>query len=253
VYSNELLSGLATAHPETRFQCCYRAHRFLRSWRSQLPPNCRRRLLTESWPSRGALFHGLNQRLPLKAKLRRAVCTFHDLFVLTGDYSTAEFRQRFAGQAREAARRSTLMIAVSEFTASQVESLLGVERSRIRIVPHGVRPVDNARPLLGREKMILHVGALQRRKNLTRLVEAMQSVDPDWRLVLAGCKRSRKVRASPGSRCWVTSMTARSENCTGAPEYSLSPRSTKVLEYLFWRRWPPGSPCSPLPVPRCPR
>jgi glycosyltransferase involved in cell wall biosynthesis len=34
--------------------------------------------------------------------------------------------------------------------------------------------------------MILHVGAIQRRKNVVRLVEAFEQVEPEWRLVFAG-------------------------------------------------------------------
>ena len=89
-------------------------------------------------PAGADVFHGLNQRLPTR-RLRRTVTTFHDLFVLTGDYSTPEFRRRFADQARRAAAESDRIIAVSAFTATQVEQLLGVERSRIRVVHHGVR------------------------------------------------------------------------------------------------------------------
>jgi len=184
VYSREMLLGLAAAHPEVRFQFCYRPHRFARSWGERFPPNCSRYLLQEPIVPRGAaLFHGLNQRLP-KARLRRAVTTFHDLFVLTGDYSTPEFRRRFADQARDAAGRSDLIITVSEFTARQVEQLLGVERSRLRVVGHGVRfPSQKA---TRREKIILHVGALQRRKNILRLIEAFEKGPAGWRLVLAG-------------------------------------------------------------------
>ncbi len=69
------------------------------------------------------IFHGLNQRLP-RRRMKRTVCTFHDLFVLTGEYSTPEFRQRFAQQARDAAERADLIIAVSAFTAQQVQELL---------------------------------------------------------------------------------------------------------------------------------
>ena len=56
------------------------------------------------------------------------MATFHDLFVMTGEYSTPEFRARFTAQARDAARRADAVIAVSEFTKSQVVSLLGVRR-----------------------------------------------------------------------------------------------------------------------------
>jgi glycosyltransferase involved in cell wall biosynthesis len=73
---------------------------------------------------------------------------------------------------------------VSEFTATQVHELLGIERSRLRIVHHGVR-MPAPRPV-DREKIILHVGAIQTRKNIARLVRAFESAPPDWRLVLAG-------------------------------------------------------------------
>ena len=34
--------------------------------------------------------------------------------------------------------------------------------------------------------IVLHVGAIQKRKNIARLVEAFAALPPDWRLVLAG-------------------------------------------------------------------
>ncbi|HMC60358.1 MAG TPA: glycosyltransferase family 1 protein [Candidatus Solibacter sp.] len=184
LYSREMLFGLARAHPEARFDFCYRPHRFFRSWRAPAPKNARRRLLAEPFGPRGAeLFHGLNQRLP-RIPLRCAITTFHDLFVLTGEYSTPEFRARFARQARDAAARSAAVIAVSAFTRSQVVSLLGVEASRVHVVHHGIRQLDL--PAVAREPIILNVGAIQKRKNIVRLVEAFETVDPAWRLVLAG-------------------------------------------------------------------
>jgi glycosyltransferase involved in cell wall biosynthesis len=189
VYSREILWGLAAAHPEARFQFCYRPRRFLPSLNETLPANCGRFLLQEPFvPRRAAIFHGLNQRLPT-VRPRRTVTTFHDLFVLTGDYSAPEFRRRFADQARRAAEASDRIITVSEFTARQVEQLLGVERSRLRVVHHGVWiPATQApaREKAPREKIILHVGALQKRKNIARLVRAFESVPSDWRLALAG-------------------------------------------------------------------
>jgi glycosyltransferase involved in cell wall biosynthesis len=183
VYSREVLWGLAAAHPDVDFRFYYRPHRFRRSWREELPPNAARRILFENLPVRAPLFHGLNQRLP-RSRPRRAVSTFHDLFVLTGDYSTSEFRHRFAAQARDAAARSDAVIAVSAFTAAQVEALLGVERARIHVAHHGVRPLPLA--AAQRENIVLHVGAIQKRKNLVRLIEAFERLPPEWRLVLAG-------------------------------------------------------------------
>ena len=180
VYSREILYGLAAAHPEERFQFWYRPHRYLRARSEPLPANAVRKLL----PPAAELFHGMNQRLP-HFPLRRPVATFHDLFVLTGEYSTAEFRARFAAQARDAASRAAAIVAVSEFTKSQVVALLGVEEARVRVVHHGVRRLPPP-PEAPREKLILNVGAIQTRKNIARLVEAFEALDPEWELVLAG-------------------------------------------------------------------
>jgi glycosyltransferase involved in cell wall biosynthesis len=187
VYSREILSGLASAHPEVEFLHACRPHRLLRSLRESLPANCRRRLLLDSSRfGRAALFHGLNQRLP-EARPRRSVTTFHDLFVLSGDYSTPDFRRRFAMQARRAAGRSDLLIAVSSFTAGQLRDLLDVDPARIRVVHHGAGlGVRAASDSSARERMILHVGAVQRRKNVVRLVEAFEQAAPGWKLTLAG-------------------------------------------------------------------
>jgi glycosyltransferase involved in cell wall biosynthesis len=185
VYSRELMRALAAAHPEQPFTWCYRPHRYLRSFTSPLPPNARRALLYEPFlPRARDFFHGLNQRVP-GIRFRRTLTTFHDLFVLTGDYSTPDFRRRFVEQARRAAAESDAIIAVSEFTARQVEELLGVERRRIHVVHHGADHVAPA-PAVPRENIVLHVGAVQKRKNIARLVEAFERTPAGWRLVLAG-------------------------------------------------------------------
>lgn len=180
VYSRKMMFGLAAAHPEEHFYFCYRSHKLLRSFREALPSNVRRRLL------RGApqadIFHALNQRV--EGQCKRTITTFHDLFVLTGEYSTAEFRARFAEQAREAAQRSDRIIAVSHFTARQVEELLGVEKARITVVPHGVDLVRQENR--ERTNTILFTGAIQKRKNVARLIRAFERVPTGWQLVFAG-------------------------------------------------------------------
>jgi glycosyltransferase involved in cell wall biosynthesis len=180
LYSREIAFGVANAHPDSRFTFYFRPHRYFKSFRASLPPNAKRSLMAPI----ASLFHGLNQRLP-RFRTGPAVATFHDLFVLTGEYSTPEFRTRFADQARHAAARADMVIAVSEFTRGQVISLLGVEPARVRVVHHGTRAL--AFPgQVARQKVILNVGAIQKRKNIVRLVEAFEAVDPSWRLVLIG-------------------------------------------------------------------
>lgn len=203
VYSREILNGLAATDFAEAWDWFYRSPRYWRARFRRSPPNVRVRRLSDQTGDRAAsLFHGLNQRLPA-LRFRRQIATFHDLFVLSGDYSTAEFRQRFAAQAREAAAAADLIIAVSAFTASQVESYLNVPASRIRVIHHGVlpRPI----PPLAREKIILCVGALQRRKNQTALVRAFRAAPPDWTLMLAGsqgfdaAETLREVAGSPAA------------------------------------------------------
>jgi glycosyltransferase involved in cell wall biosynthesis len=179
IYSAEILNGLASAYPHDEFLHCYRPRKY---WSA--PRSSRKRLLLSSFPTfRADLFHALNQRLD-RRPAKKVVCTFHDLFVLTAEYSSPEFRARFAAQARNAARRADVIIAVSHFTARQVSDLLDVEPARIRVVPHGVHPPPQSRE--PREKLVLFVGALQTRKNLVRLIEAFEAMPLDWRLVLAG-------------------------------------------------------------------
>jgi glycosyltransferase involved in cell wall biosynthesis len=184
VYSRELLHGLAASDFAEGWDWFYRTQRYWRARLQKIPRNVRIRCLSSTHGDRSApLFHGLNQRLP-ERRFRRQIATFHDLFVLSGDYSTPEFRERFAEQARRAAAAADLIIAVSAFTASQVELYLHVPPARIRVIHHGVLP--RVIPSLPREKIILCVGAIQRRKNQIALVRAFRAAPPDWTLVLAG-------------------------------------------------------------------
>ncbi len=147
VYSQHLLHGLATYHPADKFIYCYRPKQFFQAGSPQLPNTSRAILLSELPTFRAEIFHALNQRVD-RRKTRRVVSTFHDLFVITAEYSSQSFRQRFTERAREAAQRSDLLIAVSEFTAGQVSSLLNIERARIRVIPHGVA-VPSSTPQIG--------------------------------------------------------------------------------------------------------
>jgi glycosyltransferase involved in cell wall biosynthesis len=180
VYSREMLHGLAHAHPDEEFLFCYRPHRFLPSYRERLPENAVRRLLIDTPP--GDVFHALNQRIDTRG--RKTVCTFHDLFVMTSQYSSPEFRERFTAQARQAAQNSDIIIAVSQFTAGQVQELLGVPADRIRVIHHGVHiPPPSTTP---REDLVLSVGAIQKRKNIARLVKAFERMPKSWKLAFAG-------------------------------------------------------------------
>ena len=104
---------------------------------------------------------------------------------MTAEYSSPAFRERFSEQARRAAEQADAIIAVSEFTAGQVQELLGVPAGKIRVIPHGAHAATG-QPNAAREKIVLFVGTLQRRKNIIRLVQAFERLTADWKLVLAG-------------------------------------------------------------------
>ena len=197
-YCRHLIRALTSEGADERFRLFYRSNRYLRSFGEPLPANCSRALLTDFTLRRSArglrLFHGLNQRLPAGLPCP-AAATFHDLFVMTAEYATPEFRGRFAALARETAQRADCIIAVSQFTAGQVTELLGVPRERVAVVHHGVEPAPAAAADEGKQAaaqygvsrpFLLNVGALQKRKNIVRMVKAFETLDADLDMVFAG-------------------------------------------------------------------
>lgn len=178
-YSLELMTALAALPQPFAYRRYYRPHRWLRA---PFP----KRLLLDHCPRSLSLFHGLNQRLPVPRRDIPMLATFHDLFVLSGEYSTPDFRTRFAAQAREAASRASLLIAVSAFTAQQCADLLAFPRERIHVVPHGVHLPPAVTPPHQRQPLVLSVGAIQKRKNTRRLIEAFRVMPAPWQLLIAG-------------------------------------------------------------------
>lgn len=198
VYCRNLIRALSSYREDERFRLFYRSNRYLRSFAERPPTNCSRALLEEFalgiTGSGLELFHGLNQKLP-KALACPMVATFHDLFVMTGEYSTPEFRQRFRRLAKETAERADHIIAVSRFTAQQVVDLLAVPPEKVTAIHHGVetaQPPESERvhevvTRLGIARpFLLSIGAIQKRKNLIRMIEAFEALDADVDLVLAG-------------------------------------------------------------------
>jgi glycosyltransferase involved in cell wall biosynthesis len=114
------------------------------------------------------------------------------------------------------ARRATVIIAVSSFTASEVRRVLGVPPGRIRIAPQAaddfpVPPVSEDLATLARlgvsAPFVLAVGAADRRKNHAFLYRAMERIvaeNPRATLVLAGPRRRFGMR--PPSAPWMRAL-----------------------------------------------
>jgi glycosyltransferase involved in cell wall biosynthesis len=102
------------------------------------------------------------------------------------------------------ARRSTLIMTISEFSAQEIHRVLGVPHERLRVtllaaddveVPSPARDAGALARLNVRAPYLLTVGAADRRKNLGLVERAMRRVIetvPDATLVLAGPRRKGK-------------------------------------------------------------
>jgi glycosyltransferase involved in cell wall biosynthesis len=128
---------------------------------------------------------------PLLMPAQRAaqVVTVHDLYFLEAPENTrAEIRRDYPALAGSHARRADAVITVSQSTADQVRTRLGVDPERIAICPNGPPPWTPAR--YHPRGHILFMGTIEPRKNVPTLLRAYAELlarEPDAPpLVLAG-------------------------------------------------------------------
>jgi glycosyltransferase involved in cell wall biosynthesis len=142
---------------------------------------------------------------PLLIPTRHAarVITVHDLdFLDNPERTRAEIRRDYPRLAPAHARAADGVLAVSEFTADQVVTRLGVPRSRITICSPGAPPWK-PRAAPQPDGPILFMGTLEPRKNVGGLLRAyarLLSILPSApRLLLAG-------NATPAAAQWLTEI-----------------------------------------------
>jgi glycosyltransferase involved in cell wall biosynthesis len=80
-------------------------------------------------------------------------------------------------------RAATRVIAVSEFTAREIETVLRVPRERVRVVPNGVDAAFTPDGPRADGDYVLAVGTLEPRKNLRRTIEAARRAGVELRIV----------------------------------------------------------------------
>src|SRR5262245_51490447 len=125
--------------------------------------------------------------LLIPARARRVV-TIHDLFFFKQPGMTgAEIRRDYAPLVREHARRADGVLCPSEYSARQIETLLDIPRSKIRVTFYGVHDVfrevpdvaavDEVLRRLGLPRGgILYLGSAEKRKNLGTLIAAHRAL-----------------------------------------------------------------------------
>ena len=136
--------------------------------------------------------------LLLPSRNARSIVTIHDLFFLQQPEATdGEIRRDYVSLVRSHAQRADGVIVVSETTATDVESRLGVPRERIHVVHHGVDDRFASSLKTGPRHdlamkdipFLLAVATLEPRKNLTTLLKAISVLKQrgwEGRLHIAG-------------------------------------------------------------------
>ncbi|MGD2295124.1 MAG: glycosyltransferase family 1 protein [Candidatus Aminicenantes bacterium] len=135
----------------------------------------------------------------------RKVVTVHDLFFM--DYPSLvqkEAKKHFAQRTGNSLHRADGILVVSQFIKEQIIERFSLDEKKIRVVHHGVSPGFAIKPSIEEKEAVRHtyglppafllfVGAIEPRKNLVRLAEALNLIHQTFSkipLVIVG-KRGR--------------------------------------------------------------
>jgi glycosyltransferase involved in cell wall biosynthesis len=135
------------------------------------------------WPPAEALAGGgfdvVHSLHPLIMPARRAaqVITIHDLdFLSHPERTRAEVRRDYPRLAREHAARADHVIVNSQFTADEVQRVLGVGPDRLSVARPGRPPWQARRHAPASGDYLLFVGTLEPRKNVGGLLDAYERI-----------------------------------------------------------------------------
>ena len=177
-------------------------------WSIGLPAYARRRGF--------ALFHGTNYDVPLWGG-RPSVLTVHDLSTLLHPETHEPRRVRRARRRLPLmSRRATMIVTPTEAVRREVCATLGVEASKVAVVPEAPRAVFRPLPAaesrarlarlgVGDADFLLAVGTVEPRKNLGTLLRAFERVVAGELKVAASRSRPAGLRlVVAGARGWLT-------------------------------------------------
>jgi hypothetical protein len=190
-----LVGSLVEVDPAGEYFLCYRPRALKRPHRIWKPDDRRFhvRILQEPF-NRGLFrsldaFHATYQRLPGYRDLTPYLGTLHDIFYMSQpEMGSRGTRKRSHARYVDVARRSALIMTLSEFSKQEIVRLLGVDAGRVRVVPLAASsnyvPVEPA--LVARSRVryglerpyILFGGGAGRRKNLVGALQAFALAAP---------------------------------------------------------------------------
>jgi glycosyltransferase involved in cell wall biosynthesis len=150
------------------------------------------------------IYHGLSNEIPygIHQTTIKSIITIHDLIFLEHPELYKSFdRYVYKKKVQYGARVASRIIAVSEQTKQDIIRFLGVDESHIRVVYQGCHRQFYNRVSLETlqytrqqfalpAEYLLYVGTIEERKNLLKIVQAMDRGNIDFPLVVVGRKTS---------------------------------------------------------------
>lgn len=124
------------------------------------------------------------------------VVTVHDVsFFAHPEWFSAREGWRRRMVTAWSARRAKVVLTVSDFSRDEIVRWVGIPPDRVRVIRHGMRERVRRPPIHSpRERLILYVGSLFRRRHvdklLTAFIEMVAGRIPDSRLEIVGEDRS---------------------------------------------------------------
>ncbi len=156
------------------------------SWRQRLDA-VRQDLVWFPWRARRAalasrcdVYHAPLPRGPLRRGRPATVVTLHDLAVFREPETLGRWNRYYTrATIRRVVRAADRIVCVSDDTARDARTLLGLPAAKVRVVPNGVSPhlfgTAPALPPGVPRRYALFVGTREPRKNLARLAQATAS------------------------------------------------------------------------------
>ncbi len=134
------------------------------------------------------IVHGTNYTAPPGTS---RLITVQDLSPVTHPQWCSPAVRRVGPALRRSVERGAHLHVTTAAAAREAVEVLGAERSRVHVVPAGLRPVAAgdaaaARRLVGAQRFVLTLGTTEPRKGLVALPRAVAGLPADIKLVVAG-------------------------------------------------------------------
>lgn len=132
---------------------------------------------------RADVLHCTTYRGPIRTKTPLVV-TVHDIAVFRHPEAFPRWTRTYSRTiVPRVLRAAARILAVSEFTAAELEEVLGVPRERIDVTPNAVDGGFSPNGPRAEGDYVLAVGTLEPRKNLARTIEAAARLGVELRVV----------------------------------------------------------------------